>query len=129
MQKNFGQPVTKILHVFDPKVDAQNSEPISSLAKYLEKQLGELLPMLGVKPISVSCYLLQMHRLAWMMGICTSFWAPCLSWCNITEAYSSITAVTGVQGKSAMLIVIHSFVTCFQSCRSGACSHMAADRL
>lgn len=58
-QKNFGQPVTKILHVFDPKVDAQNHEPISSLAKYLEKQLGELLPVLGVKPISVSCSLLQ----------------------------------------------------------------------
>ena len=95
-QKNFGQPVTKILHVFDPKLDAQNSEPISSLAKYLEKQLGELLPMLGVKPIPVSCCLLQMHCVACMMGICTHYWASYLSWCNLARECCLITAVTGV---------------------------------
>ncbi len=54
VEKDFGKAKSQILHVFDPKVEAQNGHPASSLARYLEKQLGELLPMLGVKPISVS---------------------------------------------------------------------------
>ena len=53
MQKNFGEPKSQILHVFDPKVEAEDGQPASSLAQYLEKQLGELLPMLGVKPLQV----------------------------------------------------------------------------
>lgn len=54
VEKDFGKAKSQILHVFDPKTEAQNGQPASSLARYLEKQLGELLPMLGVKPISVS---------------------------------------------------------------------------
>ncbi len=53
VEKSFGEAKSKILHVFDPKVEAQNGQPASSLAQYLEKQLGELLPMLGVKPLQV----------------------------------------------------------------------------
>ena len=54
VQKDFGEAKSKILHVFDPKVEAEDGQPASSLAQYLEKQLGELLPMLGVKPVQVS---------------------------------------------------------------------------
>lgn len=54
VERDFGEAKTQILHVFDPEVEAQNGQPASSLARYLEKQLGELLPMLGIKPISVS---------------------------------------------------------------------------
>ena len=54
MGKSFGQPKSKILYVFDPKKMQNDSSPVSGLATYLEKQLGELLPMLGIQPISVS---------------------------------------------------------------------------
>ena len=57
VEKDFGEAKSQILHVFDPEVEAQNGRPASSLARYLEKQLGELLPMLGIKPISVSLFL------------------------------------------------------------------------
>ena len=53
VEKSFGEAKSKILHVFDPKVEAEDGQPASSLAQYLEKQLGELLPMLGVKPLQV----------------------------------------------------------------------------
>lgn len=53
VEKSFGEAKSKILHVFDPKVEAEDGQPASSLAHYLEKQLGELLPMLGVKPLQV----------------------------------------------------------------------------
>ena len=52
--KSFGQPKSKILYVFDPKKMQNDSSPVSGLATYLEKQLGELLPMLGIQSISVS---------------------------------------------------------------------------
>ena len=54
MGKSFGQPKSKVLYVFDPKKMQNDSSPMSGLATYLEKQLGELLPMLGIQPISVS---------------------------------------------------------------------------
>ena len=54
VQRDFGQPKSKILYVFDPKKMQNNSSPVSGLATYLEKQLGELLPKLGIQPLSVS---------------------------------------------------------------------------
>lgn len=54
MGKSFGQPKSKILYIFDPKKMQNDSSPVSGLATYLEKQLGELLPMLGIQSISVS---------------------------------------------------------------------------
>lgn len=61
VKKDFGEAKSKILYVFDPKKAAENDDPASSLARYLEKELGELMPMLGVHPLSVRILLSCMH--------------------------------------------------------------------